>query len=78
MSAGDKKRNERSFRPHDKKRATMAAHLATKTGRDLDGWVALLRAAPVSGYTEQVSWLKSEHGLGHFQARMVASALRDA
>ncbi len=61
---------------HDKKTATMAATLEQKTGRSVDGWIALLRAEGPEAEHEWQAWLK-EQGLGHFQARLVVSAARE-
>jgi hypothetical protein len=53
-------------------------NLPTKTGRDLDAWVALIReqAMGVGGMTkhrEISEWLKREHGLGHNTAYILAA-----
>ena len=58
---------------HSKKRATMMATLQDKTGRSLEQWLAVLDHAPAEGFMNQTSWLKEEHGLGHFQARMIVT-----
>ncbi len=48
------------------------ANLSLKTGRDLAAWVALARAKKAGTRAETVRWLKSEHGLGHVTAQVVA------
>ena len=63
---------------HETKKATMAANLEADTGRSVDEWVALLEEAGIEGFTASVTWLKEQHGLGHFKARLVAEARRDA
>jgi len=56
----------------------MAAKLESATSRSVADWVAEVRAADLSGFNAIIQWLKMEHGLGHFQARLVAEAHRDA
>ena len=63
---------------HDEKRRTMAVNLERQTGRGVSEWVETLKQGEIDGFNAQVTWLKSEHGLGHFQARLVAETLRDA
>lgn len=63
--------------PADMMRAIIA-NLPTKTGCDLDAWVALIReqAMGVGGMTkhrEISEWLKREHGLGHNTAYILAA-----
>ena len=42
------------------------------TGRTLDAWIGVLRAAPAFAKPkEAVAWLKAEHGLGHVTAQLV-------
>ena len=60
---------------HAKKRATMAATLASKTGRSVDEWIAHLTEAGPSDDKAWQAWLKTE-GLGHFQARLVVAEAR--
>lgn len=63
---------------HRKKQATIAANLQAQTGRTLAEWVAIAAQAPVEGFMDTVNWLKTHHGLSHFQARLVAEQRRDA
>jgi len=63
---------------HEKKRQGMIVNLPHKTGRTLAQWIAIARRAPVENDAELARWLKSEHGLGHFQARLVVSEARAA
>ncbi len=62
---------------HEQKRQSMLATLGEKTGRDIDGWLEVADARPDAAFMELVDWLKTEHGLGHFQARLVAEERRD-
>lgn len=55
----------------------MAATFEAKTGRSVSEWVALVDAAGVTGFKPTVTWLKENHGLGHFQARLIAEEIRD-
>ena len=54
----------------------MIATLEAKTGESLSKWVERVRRAPVVGFGDVVKWLKEEHGLGHFQARLIVEASR--
>lgn len=62
---------------HSRKRATMAANIETSTDRSIDEWIAQIDEAGVHGFGSIVDWLKTEHGFGHFQARLIAEAHRD-
>ncbi len=50
----------------------MIAGLAAKTGKSLSEWLALLRATKLSKHKEFVTLLKTEHGLTHGFANMIA------
>jgi Domain of unknown function (DUF4287) len=63
---------------HDRKRITMAANLEAQTGRTVAEWVAIAKRAPVDGFMDTINRLKANHGLSHFQARLVAEQQRDA
>lgn len=52
----------------------MGENLRAKTGKGLDEWVATARAAGIAGHMALVSYLKSEHGLGHGYANMIVHA----
>lgn len=59
---------------HEAKVAGMIRNLEAKTGRTLEDWIAVLHeAGPASGHKARVDWLKTTHGLGHFQAKLVVS-----
>lgn len=55
----------------------MIANLESQSGRSLAEWTDIANQAPLNGFMNTVEWLKSNHGLGHFQARLVAQAQRD-
>ena len=56
---------------------TQIANLEQRSGRSMDELVALVRASGLEKHGQIVAWLKSEHGLGHGDANLVAiTALR--
>ena len=55
----------------------MAANLEAASGMPVEEWVGLVERLGPGGFMARVEWLKQEHGLGHFQARLVAEAARD-
>ncbi|ALO09821.1 hypothetical protein AQF52_4227 [Streptomyces venezuelae] len=49
-----------------------------KYGRPVSEWQELIRSSPLTKHMELVSWLKSEHGLGHGHANaLVAHTLAE-
>src|SRR4026208_435100 len=56
----------------DEQIATMAANLAANTGKTLDQWIALVKKSGKTKHGEVVSWLKSDHGITHGYANLVA------
>jgi Domain of unknown function (DUF4287) len=57
----------------DEMDAAITRNMAQKTGRTLEEWLALLEAAgPIGTAGDTARWLKTNHGLGHFVARIVA------
>jgi len=52
--------------------ASMIANLQEKTGKSLDEWVKIARATKLAKHGEIVKFLKSEHGMGHGYANLVA------
>lgn len=56
----------------DEQIATMAANLAANTGKTLDQWVALVKKSGKTKHGEVVNWLKSDHGITHGYANLVA------
>ena len=62
---------------HQRKPEGMIWNLPSKTGRSLEVWLEVLGGCDDRSHAGRVAWLKREHGLGHFQARLVASEARD-
>lgn len=52
--------------------ASMIENLKAKTGKSLDEWVAIAKKSKLAKHGEIVSFLKSEHELGHGYANLVA------
>ncbi|MGH9380782.1 MAG: DUF4287 domain-containing protein [Thermoanaerobaculia bacterium] len=52
---------------------SMIRNLEEKTGRSLAEWTAAVRQSGLDRHGLIVKWLKSEHGLGHGYANLVAS-----
>lgn len=52
--------------------ASMIANLKDKTGKSLDEWVKLAKKSKLDKHGQIVAHLKSEHGLGHGYANLVA------
>jgi hypothetical protein len=49
-----------------------------KYGRPVEHWQSLIRASPLTRHGELVTWLKTEHGLGHGHANaLVAHVLAE-
>ena len=58
--------------------ATMIKNLEQKTGRKLAAWTKLVLASGATKHGEMVSWLKTEHGMTHGYASLVAREARTA
>ncbi|WP_339743767.1 DUF4287 domain-containing protein [uncultured Maricaulis sp.] len=58
----------------DEMMRSMVANMPAKTGRSLDEWLVLARAAPEPKHGKIIAWLKGEHGLTHGYANLVATA----
>lgn len=53
--------------------------IENKYGQPIEAWVALIDSSPLTGHMQLVSWLKTEHGLGHGHANaLVAHTLAGA
>ena len=52
--------------------ATMVSNLQDKTGKSLDAWVKIAKASKQTKHGKLVALLKSEHGLTHGYANLVA------
>ncbi len=59
----------------DQQTQSMIANLEAKTGKTLPQWVAIARACGLDKHGKIVSHLKSEHGLTHGYANLVAHTL---
>ena len=59
--------------------ATMISNYPARTGRSLDEWVALVKASGAARHGEIITLLKTEHGMSHGFANLVAlTALKPA
>ncbi|MEZ4416027.1 MAG: DUF4287 domain-containing protein [Gemmatimonadota bacterium] len=58
--------------------AAMIANLPAKTGKSLTEWKAILGAAGLEKHGEMVKHLKSEYGIGHGFANLIAHEFRNA
>ncbi|MFS0695841.1 DUF4287 domain-containing protein [Streptomyces nitrosporeus] len=47
-----------------------------KYGRPVAEWKELIRASPLTGHMELVSWLKAEHAMGHGHANALVAHVR--
>ncbi|MEU2261178.1 DUF4287 domain-containing protein [Streptomyces sp. NPDC019645] len=47
-----------------------------KYGRPVAQWQELIRSSPLTKHMELVSWLKTEHGLGHGHANALVAHTR--
>jgi hypothetical protein len=52
--------------------ATMKSNIAEKTGKSLEAWIKILKPAKLGKHGQIVSFLKSEHGVTHGFANMIA------
>ncbi|HTQ79683.1 MAG TPA: DUF4287 domain-containing protein [Thermoanaerobaculia bacterium] len=52
--------------------ATMLANIKEKTGKEIHEWLDVVKKAAVTKHGEIVKYLKSEHGLTHGYANLVA------
>lgn len=59
----------------DEMAATMVANLKKKTGKTLTQWIAIAKKTGREKHGEIVKALKSEHGLGHGYANLIAHKL---
>lgn len=56
----------------DEMAASMIQNLAEKTGKTLEQWVKIARASKRAKHGELVTFLKSEHGVTHGYANLIA------
>jgi predicted transport protein len=54
--------------------ASMIANLPEKTGRSLEAWKAAVADSGMEKHGQIVKWLKSEHGVTHGYANLIAQA----
>jgi hypothetical protein len=52
--------------------ATMIANMPEKTGKPLDAWLKIVTKSKLAKHGEIVSMLKTDHGMGHGFANLVA------
>ena len=55
--------------------ATMIANLKEKTDKTLEQWVRIAQSSSLAKHGEIVKFLKTEHGLGHGYANLVAHSM---
>jgi len=56
--------------------ASMKAGLKDKTGKALEDWVKVVKASGIEKHGEQVTMLKTDHGLGHGHANFICQAAK--
>ncbi|MEO1015476.1 MAG: DUF4287 domain-containing protein [Pseudomonadota bacterium] len=57
---------------------SMIANMPEKTGKPLEDWLAVVKASGLGKHGEIVKLLKSEHGMGHGFANLVAHSALNA
>ncbi len=55
---------------------TMIQNLKEKTGKSLEEWVKIAKASKLEKHSEVIKFLKTNHGLGHGYANLVAHTLK--
>ena len=55
--------------------ASMVAKLESTTGKSLDQWTALVKKSGKAKHGEVVNWLKSDHGVTHGYANLIAHSV---
>lgn len=60
----------------DQAMQTMIQNLKEKTGKSLDEWVKIAKNSKLEKHGEIVKFLKTDHGLGHGYANLVAHTLK--
>lgn len=56
--------------------ASMKAGLKDKTGKPLEDWVKIVKASGIEKHGEQVTMLKTDHGMGHGHANFICQAAK--
>lgn len=55
----------------DDMQGAIIRNMPAKTGKTLEQWIEVVRAAALPKRKERVAWLKSEHGLTHVYAEII-------
>ncbi len=55
---------------------TMIQNLKEKTGKSLEEWVKIAEASKLAKHSEVIKFLKTEHGLGHGYAKLIAHSVK--
>ena len=50
--------------------------IEAKHGQPIEHWLGLVRSSPLTKHMEIVSWLKSEHSLGHGHANAIVAHVK--
>ncbi len=58
--------------------ASQIANIEKSSGKTLAEWTALIQASGLEKHGQILAWLKSEHGLSHGNANLLAIKARDA
>lgn len=53
----------------------VTASMKQRTGKTLEEWVALVRAANIEGFRAQLKWLKEKHGIGRNTGYVILKAM---
>jgi hypothetical protein len=61
----------------DDQLATMIANLPEKTGKDLHAWLGIVTQSGLAKHGEIVKHLKSDHGITHGYANLIAAKARE-
>ncbi|MEL7487330.1 MAG: DUF4287 domain-containing protein, partial [Pseudomonadota bacterium] len=61
----------------EEQRVTMIANLPEKTGKDLKTWLKLVAAGDFEKHGQIVKFLKTEHGVTHGFANLIAAVARE-
>lgn len=62
----------------DQQIANQIANIERSTGRTLAQWMALISSSGLEKHGQVVAWLKSEHGITHGNANLLAVKAREA
>ncbi len=75
---GLKRRIGRALNSLDQQTANQIASIEKSTGRSFDDWLALISALGLEKPGQILAWLKSEHGISHGNANLLALKAREA